>query len=544
MRRLSVLICLLAASAATSAAHAATPGVNIARIPTTADLDDAAALGARYVRVFVSQPFGNDPSWRATLRGVTAGAIARGMRPVYVLTGDARGGIVPPPPAEFARFAGGFAREMAKAGGAAAYEVWNEEDSAEFWAGGADAKRYTALLKAAHRAIKAGDRHAKVLLGPLTGNNYAFLSRVYAHGGRDSFDGVGVHTDTACLVNPPSVFYRENGVVGRYTFLGIRSVHHVMAAHGDARKPIWMTELGWTTTTSICARGVWAGLKPSGVGEAAQAANLREAYHCLAGYPWMAAGLWYTLSDATGFGDELDHYGLERLDGSRKPSWDAFHSVAGQGDTLTGPCGDFSGPVLTIRSPTAGARFVAPLHISAVATDAAGVRKFTFLADGRRIRGFGGADVASGKVVSMDWIGSRSLSYGRHRITVVAADPAGNATSRSVVVTALNPLKVRKTLRTRMRLGAVAVDPTGVATVAGRVVKHSPSGLGGRVRVLWQRRRGRRWRTVRNELALARRPFASRQPVAGGATWRVVARYGGVAPFKGSRAATKPFAAP
>jgi Big-like domain-containing protein len=545
MRRLSALVNLLAALAVAPAAHAAAPGVNIGRVPTAGDLDDAAALGARYIRVFVSQPFGNSPSMRALYRAATAGARARGMGVVYVLTGDANGGNRPVAPAEFARFAGGFAREIAKAGGAAAYEVWNEEDDPGFWAGAPDAAAYTRLLRKTYPAVKAADRHAKVLMGPLTGNDYPFLEQVYAHGGRGSFDGVGVHTDTACLVNPPSVFYREGSrnVVARFTFLGFRTVHDVMAAHGDGRKPVWMTELGWTTTTSVCARGRWAGLKPSGVSEAAQAANLREAYHCLAGYKWMKAGLWFTLRDETRFNDELNHYGLERVNGARKPSWNAFHSVATQGDTLTGPCGDFTGPKVTIRSPRSGASFVAPLHLSMMATDPQGVTRLTILCDGEKVRSFGIPHVASGRFVATDWHGSADISHGRHRITVIATDTSGNTGRRSVIVTHADERKATKRLRTRVRLGPVALAPARVATVSGRVAWHGSSGLTGSVRVLWQRKRGRHWKNARHGRTSARAPFTLSQALPRPGTWRVKVVYPGVAPYRGSRAVTKPFVA-
>jgi hypothetical protein len=107
-----------------------------------------------------------------------------------------------------------------------------------------------------------------VATGPTTGNNYEWVEELYARGAGGSFDAVSVHTDTACLVNGPDVFYRDAGRIARFTFLGYRSVHEVMAAHGDASKPIWMSELGWSSTGGgprSCARGVWAGQKPSGV---------------------------------------------------------------------------------------------------------------------------------------------------------------------------------------------------------------------------------------------------------------------------------------
>ena len=126
-----------------------------------------------------------------------------------------------------------------------------------------------------------------------------------------------------------------------------------MVANGDGDKSIWMTELGWSTATSLCGRGTWTGQKPAGVSEAQQAANLTEAYHCLAAHPYVETGLWFTLTDSVGEGDELDHYGLLRTDASPKPAWEAFRRYATQGDTLTGPCGDLDGPAHRRDEPDA-----------------------------------------------------------------------------------------------------------------------------------------------------------------------------------------------
>ena len=80
-----------------------------------------------------------------------------------------------------------------------------------------------------------------------------------------------VRCGRASTPTPPASSIRRapstatGGNVARFTFLGFRTVHDVMVANGDGAKPIWMTELGWTTTTTTCARGMWAGQKPSGV---------------------------------------------------------------------------------------------------------------------------------------------------------------------------------------------------------------------------------------------------------------------------------------
>src|SRR5918996_4335837 len=180
MRRLSLLTVLLVAMlVAPAASQAATPGINIAGLPTLSDLDQAQATGAKYVRVFA---LGSQLHDYATFKGILSGAKARGMNVVFVITGATDGSTTPPDPAAFASDVGAFASQMALVGGAAAYEVWNEEDETAFWGAAVDAGRYAAILKAAYPALKAGDPGAKVLLGPLTGNNYSYLSQVYAAG--------------------------------------------------------------------------------------------------------------------------------------------------------------------------------------------------------------------------------------------------------------------------------------------------------------------------------------------------------------------------
>jgi hypothetical protein len=528
-RVLPILLGLLLLAPA--AAQAATPGVNLAGLPGPAELDQAQATGAKYVRVFA---LGTQLHDYATFKGIVSGAGARGMKVVFVLTGNAGGGTAPPDPTAFASDAEAFAAQMKVAGGAAAYEVWNEEDETDFWGAAVDAGRYAAILKAAYPRIKQADPGAKVLLGPLTGNNYNFLGQVYAAGAGSSFDAAAVHTDTACLVDPPSSFYREDGNVARFTFLGFRTVHDVMTANGDGAKPIWMTELGWTTSTSTCSRGVWAGQKASGVTEAAQAANLKEAYHCLAGYPYLETGMWFTLKDTTAYTDELNHYGLERADNSHKPAWDAFHSVATQGDQLTGPCGDFDAPSLTISTPATSERYVQVLTISAVASDASSVARMTFQADGAEIRNFTGADVASGKTVKLDWQGAKKLSFGPHTITVIALDPQGNTSTKSVQVTRVKTLPA--TLKTRIKLGKVKIGKGRKASVSGRVMKTASAGLSGKVRVNWQQKRGGKWKTIHGGLKPANKPFTFRQKLKGAGTWRAQVKYVNVAPYKASTA--------
>ena len=282
---------------------------------------------------------------------------------------------------------------------------------------------------------------------------------------------------------------------------------------------------------------MWAGQKAAGVSEAAQADNLKEAYHCLAGYPYVETALWFTLKETAGNGEELDHYGLQRTNGAHKPAWDAFHSVATQGDQLSGPCGDFDAPSLTIDAPATSEKYVQTLTISAVATDATSVARITFQADGNEIRNFTGTAVGSGKAVTLEWQGAKNLAFGPHTISVIALDPQGNTSTQSVQVTRVKTLPA--TLKTRIKLGKVKVGKGRKASVSGRVLKTASSGLSGKVRVYWQQKRKGKWKTIHGGLKPANKPFTFKQKLKSAGTWRVMVKYVNVAPYKASTALSK-----
>ena len=141
------------------------------------------------------------------------------------------------PPRDDAAFAAFLAHIARRFGGRiSAYEIGDEEDDRAHWAG--SVAQYVALLRSAYGAIKGADRHATVILGGLAGNDYRYLDAVYAAGGGRYFDAVAVHTDDACDVTAPTVYARDRGtrMVNRWYFLGVSSVHAVMAAHHDGRQ--------------------------------------------------------------------------------------------------------------------------------------------------------------------------------------------------------------------------------------------------------------------------------------------------------------------
>jgi hypothetical protein len=414
--------------------------------------------------------------------------------------GWATGGTLTAPPrdpAKFGRFMGEIARRMPAV---QAWELWNEPDSPEFFAGGPDPGHYAAMVKAAYPAIKASQPGDVVVTGATTGNNYDFIDALYRHGAKGSFDAVGVHTDTACLVNHPDVHYREaDGRVGRYSFTGYREVHSVMAAHGDGDKPIWMTELGWNTQSDApnsCNTGMWAGQKPLGVSEEQQAELLTAAYRCLAADPYVQVALWFGLQDIPN-SRYAAGYGLYRLNGSAKPSAAAFKALSGGIAPLS--CGgvvDTSGPDIRIAQPLDGAKFVDVLPIDARAVDSdggVGIRRIEVWADGKFEYSFG-----DGHALMRSFWPVADWKRGKHTLTFKAEDEAGNKSSKSISV-----YKVRRLpkLKTAASLGLERLDPFTVRVTGGVSLAkaHAASKLRGKAFVVFQKRvkaKGRlKWRT-------------------------------------------------
>lgn len=325
---LAVLLALpLAAAAPATAATGPRPGMVVDLPVSDAQIAALKASGAKTARMFAFET--NAPR---DFDDTVARLRRAGIRPELVLVGDpahppvTRAGI-----AAFVRFAQGMARRFRHAVG---FEIWNEEDAPGWWAGmppvdgtRKDAGPYVRLLKRVYPALKRIDRHVPVVVGGTTGNDFRFVASIYRHGGRGSFDAVATHTDTACSIVGPGSTYRErDGHLGQFTFPSYRDVHRVMLRHHD-RKPIWMTELGWSTTTAPCDAGRWAGRKPGGVSEARQAAFVRRALARLRRTRYVTQAILFRLSDVPG-GTPHDDFGVLRVDGSRKPAFQAFRAYA------------------------------------------------------------------------------------------------------------------------------------------------------------------------------------------------------------------------
>jgi hypothetical protein len=496
-------------------------------------LDDTKPGWARHFVVWSGQ--------RATDGGyddIVAQEERRGIKTLFVVTG--LGGARAEAGA-YSAFVGSLAARYK--GRVDAYEIWNEADEPAFWPGAPDPAGYVALLKASHTAIKGADPAAKVVFSPLTGNNYGFVDAAYKAGAKGYFDAMAVHTDTACLVAGPTEYYREDGRVARFTFLGYRTVREVMLAHGDD-KPIWMTEFGWSTTQRRCDRGRWAGQKDAGVPEPVQAQFLREAYHCMKEDPYLEVAMWFNSRDLRGDGSELDSYGLRRADGSRRPSYDAFKDVARGIDTITGPCGDFVAPTLSGVYPPPNFMFGDRdrLYMRAGSEDK-DVKRITFayLAPNGELQNLSHhagekeglpLDFSRG-LPSFRWFGALKLPFGRHTIVVLAKDFHDNETRVEIPVQKVNPATLSPQ---PAKVQDLAVAGRGMRrTIRGAITSGLPFAISGRVRVEWQARRMGRWKKIHGGSRNAHRPFVFHQTLKYAGRWRVRIVYEAKRPYRRTR---------
>jgi hypothetical protein len=196
------------------------------------------------------------------------------------------------------------------------WEAWNEPNFALFWKPEPDPAAYLQLLRVFHGAVKAADPRAQVLLGGLfpTPKDGVFLddfiTSLYQGGARDLFDAASVHPYAA---NPEKA-------IG-----ATADMRSLMDRFGDSSKPIWITEVGWAS-----------GGAPSGltVGPERQADYLKRIFELAQDRRrqlGIAGVVWYSLEDSPG-PLWVGHCGLFELDGSTKPAWDEFVSVAGGTD--------------------------------------------------------------------------------------------------------------------------------------------------------------------------------------------------------------------
>ncbi|MFJ8108313.1 cellulase family glycosylhydrolase [Streptomyces sp. NPDC096132] len=216
-----------------------------------------------------------------------------------------------------------WARWMAKTYGKHVYawEVWNEPNLKAF-TGDADpasrTRRYVHLLKACSAGLRSGDPSAVVVLGGPCYTDEDFIEGVYRGDARDDFDVLALHPYLDDQTKDPW----DDEPPSRYRMTHFPAVLDVMRKYGDAAKPVWWTEFGFSVHSNA---GVPAG-QPwrRGVQDAATAGRslVRSFELARLRYPQIRLGVVFTAHWARPATDTNLHqrgFGLMDAEGRARP---------------------------------------------------------------------------------------------------------------------------------------------------------------------------------------------------------------------------------
>jgi polysaccharide biosynthesis protein PslG len=301
-------------------------------------LDKMAAAGMKWVRIDVAWPRiepekgTRDARRIRTLERCVELAAERRLNVIGTVMGTpgwANGNAGSTTPPGDAADYGDFARWIAARfrGRVQAWEVWNEENGGTFFTG--NAAQYVDLLKAAYRGFKSGDPRSLVVLGGLMWNDDDWLRELYARGAKDFFDVVATHPYSWFPEAPPEL--ADDGDIARFTHTP--AIRRVMTDYGDDEKPIWFTELGWSTHPNgpEAEANPWA----AGVSEETQAAYaVRAIEYAREHWPYVGVIIWYKerswpLDDRepSWLYRHVENYGLLREDGTERPVYLALKQL-------------------------------------------------------------------------------------------------------------------------------------------------------------------------------------------------------------------------
>jgi polysaccharide biosynthesis protein PslG len=286
-------------------------------------LDKLAAAGANWVRIDVGwaslQPRRNRIAgyYVDRIDEVVNQARARGLKVLATLwwtpswaNGGGGRGEPPKKSSDFARVARWAADHFR--GRVSAWEIWNEPNHPSFFSG--TPRSFAKLLKAAYPAIKDEDPSALVVSGGPAYNDLEWLRGVYEGGGKPYFDILATHPYMAPADLPPET--PDNGT--KWTLRHVEAVRSLMKERGDADKPIWFTEFGWSSHRNGSVDAPWR----QGVSEKKQAKYLVRTLKLVEKeYPYVTNLFWYKERNGASGDVHLDNYGLLERNLKPKPAY-------------------------------------------------------------------------------------------------------------------------------------------------------------------------------------------------------------------------------
>jgi hypothetical protein len=288
-----------------------------------------------------------------------------------------------------------------------AWQIWNEPNLKKFFIHYPEPKEYAQLLALSHSAIKSIDPAAKLVLGGMPGNGdvkaWTFLDALYKQvkvpNVKRFFSATALHPYAATLSQVQSQ---------------IAQFRQVMKKHGDAAKPLWISEIAWGSAPPD-SRGI-------NKGPAGQAKMLKDAYNLLLKNraAWKIQNIfWYHWRDPRRVQASCtfcSSAALLNFNRTKKPAYTQFKTFAG----------DITAPKATITAgPAAGATIHDPTPTFAFKSSQLG-STFQCRFDSKPL-----AACASPYTPKV------ALTNGPHTFSVRAIDAAGNLSpivSRSFTV--------------------------------------------------------------------------------------------------------------
>ena len=174
------------------------------------------------------------------------------------------------------------------------YQIWNEPNIFPEWGDQpADPEGYVELLKVAYRRAKQADPDCVILcaalaanteetppeFGPRNMSDLLYLERMYEAGVQGHFDIM-----SAMIYGLWTGPYDLRTSRDRTNFSRVQLLREIMVQHGDAHKPIWVSEVGW----SALPEGFPGAAVYGRVTEEQQAIYAVEAYiRAAREWPWM-----------------------------------------------------------------------------------------------------------------------------------------------------------------------------------------------------------------------------------------------------------------
>lgn len=197
------------------------------------------------------------------------------------------------------------------------WQIWNEPNHVVYWRDQPFAPGYVRLARAARAAIKSVDPGATVVAAGFPDRSWESLAAVYRAGGRDVFDAMAIHPYTFKVANVIRIVRMDRAVMRRF---------------GDGSKPLWLTEVTWSSGRHP-GRKIHFPFDTTPADQAAKLSQVLPRLVALRGALGIARIYWESwLSTDKDTANPFDYSGLRALnpDGTSrpKPSFFAYRRIA------------------------------------------------------------------------------------------------------------------------------------------------------------------------------------------------------------------------